>query len=115
MARPNGRASHSVSACCAAKGSRRATGVTLVHARRRAPVRLECPKQELSMYRTLLACLVGLACAQAQAAEVKVLTTGAMKAVVLELVPQFAKESGHKVLVDNDTAGGVTRRVEGGE
>jgi molybdate transport system substrate-binding protein len=67
------------------------------------------------MYRTLLACLVGLACAQAQAAEVKVLTTGAMKAVVLELVPQFAKESGHKVLVDNDTAGGVTRRVEGGE
>ena len=32
------------------------------------------------MYRTLLACLVGLACAQAQAAEVKVLTTGAMKA-----------------------------------
>ena len=46
------------------------------------------------MYRTLLACLVGLLCAQAQAAEVKVLTTGAMKAVVLELVPQFEKETG---------------------
>jgi molybdate transport system substrate-binding protein len=67
------------------------------------------------MYRTLLACLVGLLCAQAQAAEVKVLTTGAMKAVVLELVPQFEKETGHKVIIENDTAGGVTRRVEGGE
>lgn len=38
-----------------------------------------------------------------------------MKAVVLELVPQFEKETGHKAVVDNDTAGGVTRRVEGGE
>jgi molybdate transport system substrate-binding protein len=46
---------------------------------------------------------------------VKILTTGAMKAVVLELVPQFEKETGHKAVVDNDTAGGVTRRVEGGE
>jgi molybdate transport system substrate-binding protein len=67
------------------------------------------------MYRTLLACLVGLLCAQAQAAEVKVLTTGAMKAVVLELVPQFEKETGHKVVVENDTAGGVAKRIEGGE
>jgi molybdate transport system substrate-binding protein len=38
-----------------------------------------------------------------------------MKAVVLELVPQFEKETGHKAIVDNDTAGGVTRRIEGGE
>src|SRR3954470_13797039 len=67
------------------------------------------------MYRTLLACVFGLVCAQAQAADVKVLTTGAMKAVVLELVPQFEKETGHKVIIENDTAGGVTRRVEGGE
>ena len=67
------------------------------------------------MYRTLLACILVVSCASAQAAEVKILTTGAMKAVVLELVPQFEKETGHRAIVDNDTAGGVTRRIEGGE
>src|SRR5437868_5679687 len=80
-----------------------------------APVRLECPKQELSMYRTFVACAFGLFCAQAQAAEVKVITTGAMKAVVLALVPQFEKETGHKAVIDNDTAWGVARRIEAGE
>jgi molybdate transport system substrate-binding protein len=67
------------------------------------------------MNRALIACLFAVACANAQAAEVKILTTGAMKAVVLELVPQFEKETGHKAVVDNDTAGGATRRIEGGE
>src|SRR3954447_16616434 len=67
------------------------------------------------MYRAVIACVFSLICASAQAAEVKVITTGAMKAVVLELVPQFEKETGHKAVVDSDTAGGVTRRVEGGE
>ena len=51
----------------------------------------------------------------AQGAEVKILTAGAMKAVVLELVPQFEKETGHKAVVDNDTAGGLARRIQGGE
>jgi molybdate transport system substrate-binding protein len=67
------------------------------------------------MYRLIAVLMLGLAPAMAQAADVKILTTGAMKAVVLELVPQFEKETGHKAVVDNDTAGGVTRRVEGGE
>jgi len=67
------------------------------------------------MHRVILALLFGLACNAAHAVEVKVLTTGAMKAVVLELVPQFEKETGHKVVVDNDTAGGVAKRIEGGE
>ena len=67
------------------------------------------------MYRRIAALLIALAPGLAQAAEVKVLTTGAMKAVVLELVPQFEKETGHKAVIDNDTAGGVARRVEGGE
>src|ERR1700716_3948050 len=48
------------------------------------------------------------------AAEVKILTAGAMKAVVLELVPAFEKETGHKAVVDNDTAGGLSRRILGG-
>jgi molybdate transport system substrate-binding protein len=50
----------------------------------------------------------------ASAAELKVLTTGAMKPVVLALAPQFESQ-GHKLTVDNDTAGGLTKRIEGGE
>ena len=68
------------------------------------------------MHRAVIAIAFGLACAStAQAADVKILTAGAMKAVVLELVPQFEKETGHKAVVDNDTAGGLARRIDGGE
>ena len=49
------------------------------------------------------------------AAEIKVLTAGAFKQVVLALVPDFEKQSGHKVIVDNDTAGALQKRIEGGE
>lgn len=49
------------------------------------------------------------------AAEIKVLTAGAFKQVVLAMVPDFEKQTGHKVTVDNDTAGGLTKRIEGGE
>lgn len=52
--------------------------------------------------------------APSSAAELKVLTTGAMKPVVLALVPQFESQ-GHKVTVDNDTAGALVKRIEGGE
>jgi molybdate transport system substrate-binding protein len=68
------------------------------------------------MHRAITAILAGWAClTTAEAAEVKILTAGAMKAVMLELVPQFEKETGHKAVVDNDTAGGLAKRVEGGE
>jgi molybdate transport system substrate-binding protein len=49
------------------------------------------------------------------AAEIKVLTAGAFKQVVLALVPGFEKETGHKVKVENDTVGALTKRIEGGE
>src|SRR5215831_12119930 len=49
------------------------------------------------------------------AAEVKVLTAGAFKQIVLAVVPEFEKQSGHKVVVDNDTVGALTKRIEGGE
>jgi molybdate transport system substrate-binding protein len=48
------------------------------------------------------------------AAEVKVLTAGAFKQVVLAVVPEFEKQTGHKVIVDNDTVGGLTKQIEGG-
>ena len=51
----------------------------------------------------------------ATAAEVKVLTAGAMKEVVLSVVPEFEKATGHKVTVMNDTVGALVKRIEGGE
>src|SRR5262245_33545404 len=48
------------------------------------------------------------------AAEVKVLTAGAVKQGVLAVGPEFEK-SGHKPVVDNDTVGALTKRIEGGE
>jgi molybdate transport system substrate-binding protein len=58
-------------------------------------------------------CLAGLP--QATAAEIKVLTAGAFKQVVLALVSDFEKQTGNKVIVDNDTAGGLKKRIEGCE
>jgi molybdate transport system substrate-binding protein len=51
----------------------------------------------------------------AAAAELKVLTAGAMKETILALVPDFERPTGHKVMLDNDTAGALSRRIEGGE
>ncbi len=51
----------------------------------------------------------------ANAAEIKILTAGAFKQVVLALVPDFEKQTGHKVTVDNGTAGELSKRIEGGE
>ncbi len=53
--------------------------------------------------------------APALAAEIKVLSAGAFKPVVVALVPEFEKQTGHKVTIDNDTAGGLARRITGGE
>ena len=52
---------------------------------------------------------------QASAAEIKVLTAGAFKQVVVALVPEFEKQTGHKVTVDNGTAGQLKKRIEDGE
>lgn len=67
------------------------------------------------MLKPVLALALALFAWPATAAEIKVLTTGAYKPVVVELAPLFEKATGHKVAIDNDTAGGVARRVEGGE
>ena len=50
-----------------------------------------------------------------QAAEVRVLTAGAYKGVLVALVPEFEKSTGHKVVLDNDTAGALQKRISGGE
>lgn len=51
----------------------------------------------------------------AGAAEIKILVAGAMKAVVVELAPAFENTTGHKLVIANDTAGGLTTRIKGGE
>ncbi len=51
----------------------------------------------------------------AQAADVKVLTAGAFKQIVLAMQPEFEKQTGHKLMVDNETVGALMKRIMGGE
>ena len=51
----------------------------------------------------------------AGAATIKVLTGGAFKQVIVALVPGFEARTGHKVEVQNDTAGALQKRIAGGE
>jgi molybdate transport system substrate-binding protein len=46
---------------------------------------------------------------------IKVLTTGAFKQVVVAMVPAFEARTGHKVVVQNDTAGALVKRINAGE
>lgn len=49
------------------------------------------------------------------AADIKVLTAGAFKPVVVALAPDFERQTGHRLVIDNDTAGALARRIAGGE
>ena len=68
------------------------------------------------IWRTLIvtAWLVNSGLASASAAELKVLTAGAFKQVVVALVPDFEKQTGDTVVIENDTAGGLKARIQGG-
>ncbi len=59
--------------------------------------------------------LAGALGAPAAAGEVKVLSAGAMRAVVLAVAPGFEKETGHRVSVDSGSAGALAGRIGGGE
>jgi len=63
----------------------------------------------------MIALVLGLSSATAQSADIKVLTAGAFKPVVTALAPQFEKATGHTLVIDNDTAGGLSKRIEAGE
>jgi molybdate transport system substrate-binding protein len=68
------------------------------------------------IWRTLIvtAWLVNSGLAPASAAELKVLTAGAFKQVVVALVPDFEKQTGNTVVIENDTAGGLKARIQSG-
>ncbi len=51
----------------------------------------------------------------ASASEIKVLSAGAFKQVVVALAPDFEKQTGHKITIDNGTAGELKKRIDGGE
>jgi molybdate transport system substrate-binding protein len=59
--------------------------------------------------------VVVLGAGRAAAEEIRVLSAGAMKAMVTELTGGFTKETGHLVVITSDTGGGLRRRLEGGE
>ena len=63
----------------------------------------------------LLLCALVAGAPAASAVNLKLLTTGAFKPVALEIVPLFEKMSGHKVTIENDTAGGLNQRISQGE
>ncbi len=61
------------------------------------------------------AALGALATTAATSADIKVLTAGAYKPVILALQADFEVRTGHRLKVENDTAGALQRRVSGGE
>jgi len=65
--------------------------------------------------RPLLIALALIVATPVGAADLKLLTAGAFKSVAQELAADFEMKTGHKVTIENDTAGGVARRVRGGE
>lgn len=64
---------------------------------------------------TLLLSTLAFTASLARADTIKVLTTGAFKQVVVALVPAFEARTGHKVEVQNDTAGALAKRIADGE
>jgi molybdate transport system substrate-binding protein len=53
--------------------------------------------------------------ALANAAEIKVLSSNGMRAVMLELVPEFERTSGYKVSISYDSANMILSRIKSGE
>ena len=61
------------------------------------------------------AAVCAMTSASAVAADIAVLTTGAPSKVVQAVANGFAAQTGHRLTLVQDTAGGVRRRVEAGE
>jgi molybdate transport system substrate-binding protein len=63
----------------------------------------------------LILAMMAFAGSRATADDIKVLTAGAFKQIVVALAPEFEKASGHKLVIDNDTVGALVKRIDGGE
>jgi molybdate transport system substrate-binding protein len=69
------------------------------------------------MTRSIAAALLmlGLLPVSASADEIKVLTAGAFKSILVALQPGFEGASGHKLVITNGTAGELAKRIADGE
>jgi molybdate transport system substrate-binding protein len=72
-------------------------------------------KSLVSVLTRALAAATLVGATTAQAAEIKVIASAAIKAVVLELIPAFEKASGHKVSITWAGTEAITKRISGGE
>jgi molybdate transport system substrate-binding protein len=68
-------------------------------------------KDVIRLLAVIVAMLAGLASGATDAAELKVLSAGSMRAVLQELGPAFEKSSGHKLSIEYATAGKVEEKV----
>ena len=73
------------------------------------------PKIALRPFAVILALLTGLSARAASAAEIKVVCSGAMRAVLQQLAPAFEKSSGDKLVIEYATAGKVEQKVAADE
>ena len=65
---------------------------------------------------TALAAALAFAAGTAvQAAEIRVLQSGAFKAAMADIKPLFEQASGHKLVLDSDTSGRIAQRIDKGE
>jgi molybdate transport system substrate-binding protein len=70
---------------------------------------------ERKAFATLAAALVALAGGSARAEEIHLLSAASMQTVFKEILGDFERSSGHKVVVGYSTMGAITGRVAGGE
>jgi molybdate transport system substrate-binding protein len=64
----------------------------------------------------LVAAMIGgLAATTASAAEIRVMHGGAFTQVITGIVPDFEKQTGHKVILERETVGALTKRIEAGQ
>ena len=63
----------------------------------------------------LLTLLLWVSATPAEAAEIKVLSAGAMKSIVTELGESFRQETGHTIVISTGTAGEIRQKMVSGE
>ena len=68
-----------------------------------------------TLFRTLVFITVFAAATVAQAADIKVFCTNGIRAVVEELLPQFEKTTGNKVVISFEPSTQIKKRIDAGE
>jgi molybdate transport system substrate-binding protein len=72
---------------------------------------MSAPKWEVVWQAVVMLAVVGFGLAGAEAAEIHVLSAGAVRSIVTDLAQQFEKETGHKVTLAFGTVGVVRQKL----